>query len=231
MSRSLNKVTLIGNLGADPEVRSTTNGSRVATLSVATSRQWKGQDGEKQEKTEWHRVILWNYELQQAGRHRREVLQEGRQGLRRGQHRVSFLAGQGRPDALHHRNPGRRADPAQRSRWPGRGELRPAKAGRRPRGAQGRTSRSTTSPRRSTARTTTCRSEAGRPDIMHDSAPAAPQGRSRRWGTGHKSFFQRFVGVVPGCNPWSRSCFSSWGRRGLRRRSSQFTNISGTEAP
>ena len=60
MSRSLNKVTLIGNLGADPEVRSTANGSRVATLSIATSRQWKNQAGEKQEKTEWHRVVLWN---------------------------------------------------------------------------------------------------------------------------------------------------------------------------
>lgn len=60
MSRSLNKVQLIGNLGADPEVRSTNNGSRVATLSVATSRQWTSKSGEKQEKTEWHRVILWN---------------------------------------------------------------------------------------------------------------------------------------------------------------------------
>ena len=60
MSRSLNKVQLIGNLGADPEVRSTNNGSRVATLSVATSRQWNSQSGEKQEKTEWHRVICWN---------------------------------------------------------------------------------------------------------------------------------------------------------------------------
>ena len=60
MSRSLNKVQLIGNLGADPEVRSTSNGSRVATLSVATSRQWKNPAGERQEKTEWHRVVLWN---------------------------------------------------------------------------------------------------------------------------------------------------------------------------
>ena len=60
MSRSLNKVQLIGNLGADPEVRSTNNGSRVATLSVATSRQWIGNGGEKQEKTDWHRVICWN---------------------------------------------------------------------------------------------------------------------------------------------------------------------------
>lgn len=60
MARSLNKVMLIGNLGADPEVRSTPNGSRVATISLATSRQWNNQAGERQEKTEWHRVVLWN---------------------------------------------------------------------------------------------------------------------------------------------------------------------------
>ena len=60
MSRSLNKVMLIGNLGSDPEVRSTTNGSRVATFSVATSRQWNSPSGEKQEKTEWHRCVVWN---------------------------------------------------------------------------------------------------------------------------------------------------------------------------
>lgn len=60
MSRSLNKVMLIGNLGADPEVRSTSNGTRVATLSLATSRAWTSQAGERQEKTEWHRVVLWN---------------------------------------------------------------------------------------------------------------------------------------------------------------------------
>jgi single-strand DNA-binding protein len=51
---------LIGNLGADPEVRSTNNGTRVATLSLATSRQWTTQAGEKQEKTEWHRCVVWN---------------------------------------------------------------------------------------------------------------------------------------------------------------------------
>jgi single-strand DNA-binding protein len=60
MSKSLNKVILIGNLGADPEVRSTSNGGRVATVSLATGRQWKGADGSKQEKTAWHRVIFWN---------------------------------------------------------------------------------------------------------------------------------------------------------------------------
>lgn len=60
MSKSLNRVTLIGNVGSDPEIRSTNNGSRVATLSVATSRTWKDTAGVKQEKTQWHRVILWD---------------------------------------------------------------------------------------------------------------------------------------------------------------------------
>ena len=60
MSRSLNKVMLIGNLGSDPEVRSTTGGNRVATFSLATSRQWNSANGEKQEKTEWHRCVVWN---------------------------------------------------------------------------------------------------------------------------------------------------------------------------
>jgi single-strand DNA-binding protein len=56
----LNKVTLIGNLGSDPEVRSTTGGNRVATFSLATSRSWNSASGEKQEKTEWHRCVVWN---------------------------------------------------------------------------------------------------------------------------------------------------------------------------
>ncbi|HVB32631.1 MAG TPA: single-stranded DNA-binding protein [Gemmatimonadaceae bacterium] len=60
MSRSLNKVTLIGNLGSDPEVRSTTGGNRVATFSLATSRTWSGAAGDRQEKTEWHRCVVWN---------------------------------------------------------------------------------------------------------------------------------------------------------------------------
>jgi single-strand DNA-binding protein len=59
VSRSLNKVTLIGNLGNDPEVRSTT-GNRVATFSLATSRTWNDASGSKQEKTEWHRCVVWN---------------------------------------------------------------------------------------------------------------------------------------------------------------------------
>jgi single-strand DNA-binding protein len=60
VSRSLNKVMLIGNLGSDPEVRSTTGGNRVATFSLATTRTWNSPSGEKQEKTEWHRCVVWN---------------------------------------------------------------------------------------------------------------------------------------------------------------------------
>lgn len=60
MSRSLNKAMVIGNLGSDPEVRSTQSGTRVATLSVATSRSWTGRDGQTQEKTEWHRIVAWD---------------------------------------------------------------------------------------------------------------------------------------------------------------------------
>jgi len=61
MSRSLNKAILIGNLGADPEIRSTNSGTRVATLSIATSRQWTNRSsGQQEEKTEWHRVVCWD---------------------------------------------------------------------------------------------------------------------------------------------------------------------------
>jgi single-strand DNA-binding protein len=56
----LNKVTLIGNLGNDPEIRTTTGGNKVAQFSLATSRQWNSPSGEKQEKTEWHKCVAWN---------------------------------------------------------------------------------------------------------------------------------------------------------------------------
>ena len=65
MSRSLNKVSLIGNLGNDPEVRSTTGGNRVATFSLATSRSWNDASGARQEKTEWHRCVVWNTKTSQ----------------------------------------------------------------------------------------------------------------------------------------------------------------------
>lgn len=67
MARSLNKVMLIGNLGADPEIRSISSGSRVANFSLATSRQWNTQAGEKQEKTEWHKCVVWSRKDGQGG--------------------------------------------------------------------------------------------------------------------------------------------------------------------
>lgn len=61
MAGSLNKVTLIGNLGADPEVRNLTSGNAVANFSLATSESWKDKNtGEKKEITYWHRVVVWN---------------------------------------------------------------------------------------------------------------------------------------------------------------------------
>jgi len=61
MAGSLNKVLLIGRLGADPEVKQMVNGKSVARLSVATSNTWKDKNtGEKKEKTEWHRVVIFN---------------------------------------------------------------------------------------------------------------------------------------------------------------------------
>ena len=61
MAYSLNKVSLIGNLGRDPEIRSTKDGKEIASLSIATSESWKDRaTGEKNEKTEWHRVTVFN---------------------------------------------------------------------------------------------------------------------------------------------------------------------------
>ena len=59
MSRSLNKVMLIGNVGSDPEVRTTSSGTQVAKMSLATNRQWKDGSGQQKEKTEWHRLTVF----------------------------------------------------------------------------------------------------------------------------------------------------------------------------
>ena len=61
MAGSVNKVILVGNLGRDPEIRSTQDGTRVANLSLATSESWRDKNsGERREKTEWHRVVVFN---------------------------------------------------------------------------------------------------------------------------------------------------------------------------
>lgn len=63
MSGSVNKVILVGNVGRDPEIRTLNNGDRIANLSLATSEQWKDKSGERQTRTEWHRVVVFNDNL------------------------------------------------------------------------------------------------------------------------------------------------------------------------
>ena len=70
----VNKVILVGNLGADPEARSLNNGGEVVNLRVATSESWKDKDGNRQERTEWHQVVIFNENL---GRVAKSYLRKG----------------------------------------------------------------------------------------------------------------------------------------------------------
>ena len=64
MAGSINKVILVGNLGADPKVSNTTNGAKIVNLNIATSETWKDRaSGERKERTEWHRVVIFNPQL------------------------------------------------------------------------------------------------------------------------------------------------------------------------
>lgn len=77
----LNKVMLIGNLGRDPEVRTTPSGQPVATFSLATNRRWTDRDGNRQEETEWHQIETWGRQAEVAGqylRRGRQIFVEGR---------------------------------------------------------------------------------------------------------------------------------------------------------
>ena len=70
----VNKVILVGNLGADPEARSLNNGGEVVNMRVATSESWKDRDGNRQERTEWHNVVIFNENL---GRVAKSYLKKG----------------------------------------------------------------------------------------------------------------------------------------------------------
>ena len=75
MAGSINKVILVGNLGRDPEVRATQDGSKIVNLSLATSERWKDRNtGEQRERTEWHRVVIFNENL---GRIAEQYLRKG----------------------------------------------------------------------------------------------------------------------------------------------------------
>lgn len=71
---SVNKVTLIGNLGNDPELRQTAGGAAVCQFSLATSERWTDAAGERQERTEWHRIVVWGKQAETIGR----ILTKGR---------------------------------------------------------------------------------------------------------------------------------------------------------
>ena len=71
----VNKIILVGNLGADPEVTYTPKGQAIAKFSLATSRKWKDDTGQRQEKTEWHRIVVWGKLAEVCG----EFLAKGRQ--------------------------------------------------------------------------------------------------------------------------------------------------------
>jgi single-strand DNA-binding protein len=66
---SVNKVILIGNLGADPEVRATGGGQSVANFRIATSEQWQDKSGEKKERTEWHSIVVWGKLAELCGKY------------------------------------------------------------------------------------------------------------------------------------------------------------------
>jgi single-strand DNA-binding protein len=77
----VNKVIIVGRLGADPEVKAVGQGSTVTRLNVATSENWMGKDGQKQERTEWHRIVVWGKLAEICGKHLskgRQVYIEGR---------------------------------------------------------------------------------------------------------------------------------------------------------
>ena len=205
MSRSLNKVQLIGNLGADPEVRSTTNGSRVATLSIATSRQWTGKGGDKQEKTEWHRVVLWNTNFNKLADIAEKYCKKGDKVYVEGAHRVPHLAGPRGTDPVHHRDqrPGAHSPRAARAVVPTSPSAHRRWA--QPPPPPRRTSPSTTSPRRSTARTTTCRSSRLAPRSIRVRRPGVhPSAAGLVSGEGTALAFSWGQSIPPLMN-WSRS--------------------------
>lgn len=77
----VNKVILVGRLGADPELKTVGQGQSVARLSLATSENWTSKDGQKQERTEWHRIVVWGKQAENCSKHLskgRQIYVEGR---------------------------------------------------------------------------------------------------------------------------------------------------------
>ncbi len=101
MARGVNKVILVGNLGADPETRSMPSGMTVTNIRIATSESWKDKaSGAQQERTEWHSIALFG----RLGEIAAEYLRKGLPGVRRGQVANPQVAGQAGQRPIYHGN-------------------------------------------------------------------------------------------------------------------------------
>ncbi len=126
----VNKVIIVGRLGTDPEVKTISSGNTVARLSVATSENWTDRDGQRQERTEWHRVVVWGKLAELCGKYLskgRQVYLEGRLQTRswedqQGQKRytteivannLQFLGGSSQAGAGHFGGPSSGEDDVQ----------------------------------------------------------------------------------------------------------------------
>jgi single-strand DNA-binding protein len=146
MAGSVNKVILVGNLGRDPEIRSTQDGMRIANLNLATSESWRDKmSGERKEKTEWHRVVIFNERLGEVAEKYlakgRSVYLEGQLQTRKwqdqsGQERYStevvLQRFRGELVLLGGRDEGSAAAPDEREGDWGRGAGGPARSGGEP---------------------------------------------------------------------------------------------------
>ena len=97
---SVNKVILVGRLGKDPELRYTTSGTPVANFTMATSERFKDRNGDQQEKTEWHNIVVWRNLAEICGK----FLKKGKQIYIEGKNPDPLLRRPRRQQALHHRD-------------------------------------------------------------------------------------------------------------------------------
>ena len=123
MARGVNKVILVGNLGADPDTRYMPSGKAVTNIRIATSESWKDkQTGDKQERTEWHSIVMYD----KLGEIAAEYLRKGSQVYIEGKLPHPQVAGQGRQGPLHDRDHRRRdADARRPRRWRWRAQRAP----------------------------------------------------------------------------------------------------------
>ena len=119
---SVNKAIIVGRLGQDPELKHTASGTSVCTFSVATDENWMDKQGQKQARTEWHRIVVWSKQARKL----RPIPLQGETSLSGRPHSNPFLGGQPGPKALHHGDRGQyRAvfGPGQRELYRQRGPL------------------------------------------------------------------------------------------------------------